>query len=72
MHRDAHVRFENVFYSVDPQAAGRSVVVKAAGESVGDLIEVLLGDQVVAATIDGRTRARCGSPCRNMSAGFGP
>jgi len=48
VHLDAHVRFENVFYSVDPQAVGRSVVVKAAGEAVGDLIEVLLGDQVVA------------------------
>jgi transposase len=48
VHLDAHVRFENVFYSVDPLAAGRSVVVKAAGEAVGDLIEVLLGDRVVA------------------------
>jgi transposase len=48
VHLDAHVRFENVFYSVDPLAAGHSVLIKAAGEAVGELIEVFLGDQVVA------------------------
>jgi transposase len=48
VHLDAHVRFENVFYSVEPQAAGQSVVIKAAGEAVGELIEVFLGDRLVA------------------------
>jgi transposase len=48
VHLDAHIRLENVFYSVDPGAVGRSVVVKVAGGAVGDLIEVFLGDRVVA------------------------
>ena len=48
VHTDSHIRFENVFYSVDPSAVGRSVLVKIGGEAVGDLIEVYDGDRLVA------------------------
>jgi hypothetical protein len=36
-----------VFYSVDPKAVGKSVVVKASGERLGDIFEVFLGDECV-------------------------
>ena len=47
VHTDSHIRFENVFYSVDPSAVGHSVVVKSGGEAIGDLIEVYDADRLV-------------------------
>jgi len=46
--RDSYIRYSGVFYSVDPVAVGKSVIVKAAGERIGDLFEVYLGSQLVA------------------------
>jgi hypothetical protein len=48
VHLDSHIRFENVFYSVDPKSVGKSVVVKVSGDRVGDVFEVLLGSECVA------------------------
>jgi hypothetical protein len=47
VHTDAHIRFESVFYSVDPKAVGKSVVVKASGERIGDSLQIFLGDECV-------------------------
>jgi transposase len=46
-HRDSHIRFDDVFYSVDPKAVGKSVVVKASGERIGDTFEAFLGEECV-------------------------
>jgi transposase len=45
---DSHIRWDNVFYSVHPDAAGESVVVRPEGEGVGDRFEVYFGDELVA------------------------
>lgn len=45
---DSHIRWDNVFYSVHPDAAGESVVVRPEGEGLGDRFEVYLGEQLVA------------------------
>jgi hypothetical protein len=45
---DSHIRYQGVFYSVDPVAVGHSVVVKAGSERVGDTFEVYLGAERVA------------------------
>jgi transposase len=55
---DSHIRYQGVFYSVDPVAVGRSVVVKAASERVGDEFEVYLGGELVAV----HRRRAAGSP----------
>jgi len=47
VHADSHVRYEGVFYSVDPSAVGESVVLRPSGEHVGDLLEVYCGKQLV-------------------------
>jgi len=47
VHSDSHIRFDCVFYSVDPKAVGKSVVVKASGDRIGDIFEVFLGDECV-------------------------
>jgi len=47
--KDCHIHYCGVFYSVDPKAAGRSVVVRPGGERVGDRFEVYLGSELVAA-----------------------
>lgn len=46
--RDSYICYGRVFYSVDPVAVGQTVVVKAAGERIGDPFEVYLGSQLVA------------------------
>jgi hypothetical protein len=45
---DSHIRWANVFYSVHPDAAARSVVVRPEGDCVGDRFEVYSGEQLVA------------------------
>lgn len=45
---DSYIRYQGVFYSVDPCAVGHSVVVKAGSERVGDEFEVYLGAECVA------------------------
>jgi transposase len=45
---DCHISYGAVLYSVHPDAAGRSVTVRAEGESVGDPFTVYLGSEVVA------------------------
>jgi transposase len=47
VHSDAHIRFDSVFYSVDPKAVGKSVVVKASGQHIGDMLEIFLGNECV-------------------------
>jgi transposase len=47
-HSDSHIRYEGVFYSVDLSAVGQTVVVRPSGEHVGDLLEVYLGEDLVA------------------------
>jgi transposase len=47
--RDGHIRYEGVFYSVDLGAIGTMVVVRPSGEQVGDLLEMYLGADLVAA-----------------------
>ena len=45
---DSHIRWDNVFYSVHPDAADKPVVVRPEGEGLGDRFEVYLGEQLVA------------------------
>ena len=45
---DSHIRWDNVFYSVHPDAADRSVVVRPEGEGLGDRFAVYWGDKLVA------------------------
>jgi transposase len=45
---DSHIRWDNVFYSVHPDAAAKPVVVRPEGERVGDRFEVYSGEQLVA------------------------
>jgi transposase len=45
---DSHIRWANVFYSVHPDAADKSVVVRPDGDGVGDRFEVYFGDELVA------------------------
>lgn len=45
---DSHIRWDNVFYSVHPDAADKSVVVRPEGEGLGDRFEVYSGEQLVA------------------------
>jgi transposase len=49
VHSDSYMRYEGVFYSVDLSAVGKTVVVRPSGEHVGDLLEVYLGEDLVAA-----------------------
>jgi len=46
--RDSYICYGRVFYSVDPVGVGQTVVVKAAGERIGDPFEVYLGSELVA------------------------
>ncbi len=48
VHRDSHIRYRGVDYSVHPEAVGRTVAVRPEGEAVGDLFSVFLGDRRVA------------------------
>jgi transposase len=45
---DSHISFGGVRYSVDPAAVGRSVIVRAEGEAVGDTFSAYLGERRVA------------------------
>jgi transposase len=45
---DCHLSYHSVLYSVHPDAAQRTVVVRAEGDRVGALFTVYLGDHVVA------------------------
>jgi len=45
---DSHIRWDNVFYSVHPDAADKSVMVRPEGEGLGDRFEVYSGDKLVA------------------------
>jgi transposase len=45
---DSHIRWDNVFYSVHPDAADKPVVVRPEGDGVGDRFEVYFGDELVA------------------------
>lgn len=45
---DSHISYGGVRYSVDPSAAGRSVIVRPEGEAIGDPFSVYLGDRLVA------------------------
>jgi transposase len=45
---DCHLSYHRVLYSVHPDAAGRTVVVRPEGDRVGAAFTVYLGDQVVA------------------------
>jgi transposase len=45
---DSHIRWANVFYSVHPDAAGQSVVVRPEGDGVGDRFAVYWGEELVA------------------------
>ncbi|MGH2782364.1 MAG: IS21 family transposase [Thermoleophilaceae bacterium] len=47
-HRDSHIRYAGVDYSIDPQAVGHSVTLRPEGEAVGDAFSVYLGEQIVA------------------------
>lgn len=44
---DCHVSYHGVRYSVAPEAAGRTVTLRASGELVGDAFTLTLGDQRV-------------------------
>jgi transposase len=45
---DCHLSYHSVLYSVHPDAAQRTVIVRAEGDREGALFTVYLGDQVVA------------------------
>lgn len=45
---DCHLSYHSVLYSVHPDAAGRTVVLRAEGDHVGAWFTIYLGDQVVA------------------------
>jgi|GEM_PF-542794 len=45
---DSHLSYRGVRYSVMPEAAGHTVVIRASGEAVGDVFTVMLGERVVA------------------------
>ena len=45
---DSHIRYRNVFYSVDPDAVGQTVIVQPHGDCIGDVFEVYYGEQLVA------------------------
>lgn len=45
---DCHIAYRAVRYSVDPEAVGRTVTVRADGERVGDAFSVYLGGALVA------------------------
>jgi transposase len=45
---DSHLSYRGVRYSVLPEAAGHTVVVRASGDVVGDVFTVMLGEKVVA------------------------
>lgn len=49
VHSDSHIRYEGVFYSMDVSAIGQTVVVRPSGEHAGDLLQVYLGEDLVAA-----------------------
>jgi len=55
---DSHIRYGGVFYSVDPSAVGKTVVVRPQCERVGSRFEVYLGQEVVAT----HWRRRSGAP----------
>lgn len=46
--RDCLFRYGGVSYSVDPVAAGKTVLVKSSGQRLGERLEVSLGGQIVA------------------------
>jgi len=45
---DCHISYDGIPYSVDPQAVGRTVMVRPEGEDVGNVFSVYLGDVLVA------------------------
>jgi hypothetical protein len=45
---DSHLSYRGVRYSVMPEAAGHTVVIRASGDVVGDVFAVMLGEKVVA------------------------
>ncbi|MGH7558114.1 MAG: IS21 family transposase [Gemmatimonadota bacterium] len=47
-HRDSHIRYRGVDYSVDPVAVGHTVTLRPEGEAVGDPFTVYLGERIVA------------------------
>jgi transposase len=55
---DCLFRYGGVSYSVDPRAAGKTVLVKSEGERLGSRLEVSLAGEVVAV----HTRQASGSP----------
>lgn len=44
---DCHFSFAGVRYSVPPEACGHTVIVRAAGEHVGDVLVVYLGETLL-------------------------
>lgn len=86
VNRESHIRYGNVLYSVDPDAVGQTVAIKAAGDRVGEAFTVCWGERVVAehrraeagsgrVTLDGhaaKIRAICrrGSPRRPRKVRF--
>lgn len=48
VHRDSHIRYRGVDYSVDPEAVGHTVAVRPEGEAVGSWFSVFLGEDRVA------------------------
>jgi transposase len=46
---DSHIRYGGVFYSVDPSAVGKAVIVKSDCERVGCRFEVYLSERLVGA-----------------------
>ena len=49
VHQDSHLSLFGTRYSVDPVAAGKTVVVRLGGELEGEPLAVYLGDRLVAA-----------------------
>ena len=47
VHNDSHIRYEGVFYSVDPSAVGKSVTVRPGGDHVGDTLDVYADGELV-------------------------
>lgn len=45
---DCHLSYRGVRYSVMPEAAGHTVVIRASGDVTGDVFTVMLGERVVA------------------------
>jgi len=52
---DCHVSYRGVRYSVRPEAAGHTVMIRPSGETVGDVFTIMLGDRLVG---EHRLRAR--------------